>query len=380
MTDTAPLAAQLAAQKAELVAVPDGPVEEPMRPLYQPAVPAPVAPPKVLGGIPHLHTLMTLADAICRTEMVPQVMKNRPDAILAVMMAGAELGVGPMQSLQGIDLIQGRPSVSAELMRALVAQAGHTIILEVADDHATATCRRKEWSADQPSALYRWTLDDAKRAGLAGKDGWKKYPRAMLTARVTSEACRAVFPDVIVGLSYVPEELESLPAATQGLSKPGEVVLATVAPTEAQEQPEDPVAAALAAQLRNAERTADIAMANLEADEALAADMAHYDHPDDGRIHTEGQLELAHSVNLETGEVTVIEDQTVTPRQELGQALREIIDGHSAIHKPVLRGFLREKFGSAKDLSEEQLHEAVKIAAGWPTTASGDPRDDEEGF
>jgi hypothetical protein len=358
MTDTAPLAAQLAAQKAELVAVPDGPVEEPMRPLYQPAVPAPVAPPKVLGGLPYLRTYMDLATAICRTEMVPPHLRNRPDATLAVFMSGAELGLGPMQSTQSIDFFQGHPSISAELMRGMVMNVGHLLVLEVSNEQAKVTCRRKEWPSDQASVVFQWTMEDAKRAQLTGKDNWKKYPRAMLSARVTSEACRAVFPDVIVGLSYVPEELETLPPATQGLSKPGEVVLAPVAPTEAQEQPEDPVAAALAAQLRNAERTADIAMAKLEADEVVDVE----------------------SFNLETGEVTVIEDQTVTPRQELGQALREIIDGHSAIHKPVLRGFLREKFGSAKDLSEEQLHEAVKIAAGWPTTASGDPRDDEEGF
>jgi preprotein translocase subunit SecD len=53
-------------------------------------------------------------------------------------------------------------------------------------------------------------MEDAKMAGLANKNNWKTYPRAMLLARATSELCRIVFPDIIAGLSYTPEEVSSI--------------------------------------------------------------------------------------------------------------------------------------------------------------------------
>jgi hypothetical protein len=53
-------------------------------------------------------------------------------------------------------------------------------------------------------------MEDAKLAGLAGKNNWKTYPRAMLMARCTGELCRILFPDIIAGLSYTPEEIASI--------------------------------------------------------------------------------------------------------------------------------------------------------------------------
>ena len=151
---------------------------------------------------------LRLADVICDTELVPKTLKGRPDAVVAVVLAGHELGLGPMQSLQTIDLIQGRPSLSPEGMRALVLAHGHGFKVTGDDVTATATVRRKEWAEGEWES-YTFTMDDAVRAELLGNPSWKKYPRAMLYARATSEAARATFADVIAGLSYTPEEIES---------------------------------------------------------------------------------------------------------------------------------------------------------------------------
>ena len=53
-------------------------------------------------------------------------------------------------------------------------------------------------------------MKDAQQAGLAGRGAWKTYPRAMLLARATSEICRQIFSDCIMGLSYTPEEASSI--------------------------------------------------------------------------------------------------------------------------------------------------------------------------
>ena len=110
-----------------------------------------------------------------------------------------------MQSLQSIDMIQGRPALSPEGMRALVLGRGHTLLVEADDESATVKCHRKEWAPEVWSS-HTFSVADAERAKLLGKDNWNKYPRAMLTARATAEACRATFPDVIAGVSYTPEE------------------------------------------------------------------------------------------------------------------------------------------------------------------------------
>jgi hypothetical protein len=189
--------------------------------------------PTQLGGLPYLGDFARLADAICRTEMVPDSLRGRADATLAVVMAGYELGIGPMMALQSINMIKGKPSLSPELMRALVTKAGHSLIVEATNEDANLRAHRREWP-DDAWVTFTWTLEDAKRAGLlkGGDSSWTKYPRAMLTARVTSEACRATFPDVIAGLSYGPDEVAEFAPVPEGLSAPGEVAVVDVEATE----------------------------------------------------------------------------------------------------------------------------------------------------
>jgi hypothetical protein len=157
------------------------------------------------GSLGMLGEAIRLADVIADTEMVPAALRGRPAAVVAVVLAGHELGLGPMQSLAQVHLINGRPSLAAEAMRGLAMAHGHTIIPDANEDAATVRCRRRDWPPDQ-WAKFVFTMGDAERAGLAGHGVWKQYPRAMLTARATAEACRAIFPDVLAGLSYTPEE------------------------------------------------------------------------------------------------------------------------------------------------------------------------------
>jgi hypothetical protein len=153
-----------------------------------------------------------LANRVHQTPFVPKAMQGKPEHVLACVLYGNELGLGPMQSLNSIHVIEGRAAASPELMRALVAKAGHRIdVTENTNDTCVMKGTRFDTGAE---ATVTWTLEDAKNANLTGKDNWKKYPRAMLVARATSELCRLLFPDIIAGLSYTPEEMESV-AATE---------------------------------------------------------------------------------------------------------------------------------------------------------------------
>lgn len=147
-----------------------------------------------------------IAEKIANTEMVPTALRGRPEAVLAIMLAGHEAGIQPMQSLQKIHIIEGRPAMAAELMRALVLQHGHELIYEeVTITRCKAAGRRR---GSERWTTVTWTMDDAKRGGLDRKANWVKWPRAMLIARSTAELCRMIFPDVLAGISYTVEELE----------------------------------------------------------------------------------------------------------------------------------------------------------------------------
>ena len=148
------------------------------------------------------------AQKIANTPFVPTAFRGKPEAVFAAILYGDELGLGPMQSLNSIHVIEGKPSMSPELMRALVARAGHRLDVKLASNDKVILWGKR---ADNDSeATVEWSMKDAQQAGLAGRGAWKTYPRAMLLARATSEICRMIFSDCIMGLSYTPEEASSI--------------------------------------------------------------------------------------------------------------------------------------------------------------------------
>jgi hypothetical protein len=164
-----------------------------------------------------------LAQRISATEFVPKALRQRPEAVLAALLSGAERGLGPMEALRSVHVIEGRPSLSAEAMRALVFAAGHTIeIIETTAARCTVVGRRAGTETTSPP--FTWTMDRARRAKLTGKDNWQKYPEAMLLARATADLCRALFPDVTAGLAVTEEITDEIvveqPATTRRRRKP----------------------------------------------------------------------------------------------------------------------------------------------------------------
>lgn len=129
-----------------------------------------------------------------------------PDQALALMALCQAEGIHPMTAVRDYHLIQGRPSLKAETMLArFMAAGGKVKWLGLTDKKAEATFSHP----DGGTVTLDWTLERAQQAGLAGKDIWKGYPRAMLRSRVISEGVRTVCPAIVQGV-YTPEEVQNM--------------------------------------------------------------------------------------------------------------------------------------------------------------------------
>ena len=158
-----------------------------------------------------------LAESLATSKgFVPSQYIGQPNAIAACILTGAELGMGPMESLREIHVVQGRPTLSAGAMLARAIRAG----VRVEWVCSTSTVATLRLSRDGSSYEQRWDIDMAKRAGLLGKTGpWQTYPDAMLRSRCISAAVRAFCPDSIGGGGlYAPEEAESIPQRVEVVS------------------------------------------------------------------------------------------------------------------------------------------------------------------
>jgi hypothetical protein len=140
------------------------------------------------------------------------------------IIAGQELGFGPVASMTGIHIVQGRITLSANLIAAAIRRSGRYgyRILELSDE----VCRLEFLEEGTSVGVTDFTWKDAERAQLAGKPIWKQYPRNMLFARAMSNGARFYCPDVFGGPVYTPEELGASVRVTDG----GEVEVVDVAP------------------------------------------------------------------------------------------------------------------------------------------------------
>ena len=151
--------------------------------------------------------LQDFATSIQQAQLLPSHLRGKPADLLLIAMTGAEIGLSPMQAIRAIHVIEGKPTLSADLMAALVMSRADVCAylrpVELTATVATYETLRKGWSAPLRQSF---TIDDATRAGLAGKDNWRKYPGPMLKARCLSGIVRAAYPDLMMGI-YDPDEL-----------------------------------------------------------------------------------------------------------------------------------------------------------------------------
>ena len=146
--------------------------------------------------------MMAQAEILVRSGLLPVEIKTAAAAV-AVMLTGRELGLGPMQSLRSIYIVKGKPSLSAQLMAALILRDGHAYkIIESTNSRCEIAFVRRGGQ----TYVHEFTVEDAKRAGLSQSQTWQAYTKAMLWSRCMSAGARAAMPDVLAGM-YTPEEL-----------------------------------------------------------------------------------------------------------------------------------------------------------------------------
>ena len=137
--------------------------------------------------------------------------RQAAQAIVKVM-AGRELGFGPIASMTGIHIIQGRPAIGADLMAKAVKRSGryNYRVTELTDDACSIEFFEKSGDAWQPIGTSRFTKADATKAKTKNLDA---FPRNMLFARAMSNGVKWFCPDALGLTTYTPEELEGIEAA-----------------------------------------------------------------------------------------------------------------------------------------------------------------------
>ena len=190
--------------------------------------------------------LQTFADAmrfgetVATSEFAPKDFRGKPASCMLAIQCGAEIGLAPLQALQSIAVVNGRPAVYGDAALAVVkASAVCEYVTEQIDgdgEQMVATCTAKR--RGYPSAtVVKFTVADAKKAGLWGKAGpWTQYQKRMLQMRARGFALRDAFPDVLKGL-VTAEEAQDYPVTPpEPVREP--VVVRASTPTSPQETPE----------------------------------------------------------------------------------------------------------------------------------------------
>lgn len=187
-----------------------------------------------------LQAIEQQANVLAKTQFIPAAYRGKPGDIIAAALIGRELGWAPIVSLQRIIVVDGKPTVDAQGMVGLIRDRGHNLTrIDLQDRdgnyYGTKAVGKHRGTGDEME--FTFTLDDAKQAGLYPgneRSAWRKYPRAMCWARAVSQLGRMLFADVLLGVSYTPEEMGSVSGA--------EVIVEASPPAPHPKAPEQPQA------------------------------------------------------------------------------------------------------------------------------------------
>lgn len=277
----------------------------------------------------HVQEIHELGASLIKSGLLPQTVKT-PEAAVAIILKGRELGLPVMQSFDAIDNIQGKPTLKPQTMLALIYASSQCAGVEIDStaDECVVTMKRK-MNGGVFEHTERFSIGDAQKLGLAGKDNWKKQPKTMLKWRAVAACARVVFPDVIQNM-YTPEEALSM------------VVEEANGHDDAQDAEFKPVGS-------KAERLA----AKLKPEEPVATESEFPPDPPEGALN-----ETAREPSITSGQATA-----------LSVALKEAGFKTSKEGKEQGRAFVafltdRDELESIKDLTKAQASRALDAIGG----------------
>lgn len=156
-----------------------------------------------------IEEAIKFAELLCKSNMIPKEFQGNTGNILVAVQWGMELGLKPLQAMQSIAVINGRPALWGDAVIALVRSNPLCEYVYESVENGTATCRAKR-RGDPNEHVRSFSEVDAKQAGLLGKPGpWTQYRSRMLQLRARAFLLRDLFPDVLRGMAMA-EELQDI--------------------------------------------------------------------------------------------------------------------------------------------------------------------------
>ena len=165
----------------------------------------------------NMDEVIRLAEMMAGSEMVPKNYQGKPGNVVVAILAGLPVGLSPFVACQSFAVINGMPSLFGDAPLAIVRGSGYLKNIKETFENGTATCSVWRAGEDEP-VVRRFTLDDAKRAGLLGKQGpWQTNPTRMCQMRARAFALRDTFPDILrgIGLGEEQQDKELLTATAE---------------------------------------------------------------------------------------------------------------------------------------------------------------------
>lgn len=172
------------------------------------------------------------AERIAKSGMVPDQYQGKPNNVLVAVQWGYELGLAPMQALQNISVINGRPSVWGDSQVALVKAHPAFRGLREWQEGDTCYCEVKRALPDGEieTTVKTFSMAQAQKANLLNRPTWKSYPDRMLQMRARGFALRDAFPDALKGLLSVEEAQDYPDAQPIDITPPSQAMKADAIP------------------------------------------------------------------------------------------------------------------------------------------------------